>query len=56
MRVLKKKNPVGEKEWMDNFEPGEHTIESISGNVGQTFYTLSNGKKLICNDIVRMRN
>jgi hypothetical protein len=56
VRVLKKKNPVGEKEWMDNFKPGEHTITSISENVGQKFYTLSNGKELIRSDIVRMKS
>ena len=41
---------------MDNFKPGEHTIESISENFGQKFYMLSNGKELIRSDIVRMKN
>ena len=54
VRVLKKKNPVGEKEWMDNFKPGERTIESISENFGQKFYMLSNDKELIRADIVKM--
>jgi hypothetical protein len=41
---------------MDNFKPGEHTIESISTHFGQKFYTLSNGKELIRSDIARMKN
>ena len=56
VRVLKKKNPVGEKEWMDNFKRGERTIESISEGFGHKFYKLSDGKELIRNDIVRMKN
>ena len=47
---------VGDKEWMDQFKKGEHTVESISENFGQKFYKLSDGKEYICSDIVRMKN
>ena len=56
VRVLKKKNPVGEKEFMDNFKPGEFTVESIRESFGQKFYKLSNDKEYIRSDIVRMKN
>ena len=55
VRILKNRNPVGEKEWMERFKKGEHTVESISGNVGQKFYMLSNGQELIRSDIVKMK-
>lgn len=56
VRILKKKNPVGEKEFMDNFKPGEFTVESMNENFGQKFYKLSNGMEYIRSDIVRMKN
>jgi hypothetical protein len=56
VRILRKKNTIGEKEFMDNFKPREHTVESISENFGQKFYKLSNGKELLCSEIVRMKN
>ncbi len=55
VRILRKKNPVGEKEFMDNLKPGEHCVESISENFGHKLYKLSNGKELIRSDIVRMK-
>ena len=56
MRILKKKNPVGEKEWMDNFQPGEYIVLAISENFGQKFYKIDNEKECIRSDIVRMEN
>ena len=56
VRILKNRNPVGEKEWMERFKKGEHTVESISENFGQKFYMLSNGQELIRSDIVKMKN
>ena len=54
VRILKNRNPVGEKEWMERFKQGEHTVESISENFGQKFDMLSNGQELIRSDIVKM--
>ena len=56
MKILKKKNPVGEKEFMTNFKKGEHAIESISENFGQKFYKLSDSREYIRSDIVLMKN
>ena len=56
VRVLKKKNPVGEKEFMDKFKPGEFTVESRRESFGQKFYKLSNDKEYIRSNIVRMKN
>ena len=56
VRVLKKKNPVGEKEFMTNFKKGEHTVESISENFGQKLYKLSDSRENIRSDIVLMKN
>ncbi len=44
VKVLRKYKAVGDKEFMDQFQRGEHTVESISENVGQKFYKLSDGK------------
>ncbi len=41
---------------MDQFKRGEHTVESISENLGQKFYKLSDGKEYIYRGIVRMKN
>ena len=56
VKIIKKKNPVGEKEFMTNFKKGEHTVESISENFGQKFYKLSDGREYIRSDIVLMKN
>ncbi len=32
---------VDDKEFMEQFEAGKHTVESISDNFGQKFYVLS---------------
>ena len=56
VKVLRKHKAVGDKEFMDQFKKGEHTVESISENFGQKFYKLSDGKEYIRNDIVRMKN
>ena len=56
VRIIKKKNPVGEKEFMTNFKKGEHKVESINENFGQKFYKLSDGREYIRSDIVLMKN
>jgi len=46
VRVSRKKKAVGDKEYMGNFRAGTHTVESISTNFGQKFYTLSDKREL----------
>jgi hypothetical protein len=47
VRNLKKKKVVGDKEFMEQFEVGKHNVESISENVGQKFYMLSDNREYI---------
>ena len=47
VKVLRKHKAVGDKEFMDQFKRGEHTVESISGNFGQKFYKLSDGREYL---------
>ena len=54
VKLLRKKKAVGDKEWMSNFKAGEHTVVSISENLGQKFYKLSDGREYIRSDIVKM--
>ena len=56
VKVLRKHKAVGDKEFMDQFKRGEHTVESMSENFGQKFHKLSDGKEYIGTDIVRMKN
>ncbi len=56
VRVLKKKKVVGDKEFMEQFKAGKHKAESISENVGQKFYMLSDKREYIRSDIVEMIN
>ena len=56
VRTLKKKEAARDKEWMEQFKKGEHTVESISENVGQKFYKLGDTKEHIRSDIVIMKN
>ncbi len=55
VRTLKKKK-LGAKEFMDAFKPGKHKVESISENVGQKFYMLSDKREYIRSDLVKMIN
>ena len=55
VKVLRKHKAVGDKEFMDQFKKGEHTVESISENFGHKFYKLSDGKEYIRSDIVKMK-
>jgi hypothetical protein len=55
VRILKK-NKLGDKVFIDKFTPGKHKVESISANVGQKFYMLSDRKEYIRSDIVKMLN
>ena len=41
---------------MDKFKPGKHKVESISENVGQKVYMLSDKREYIRSDIVKMIN
>jgi hypothetical protein len=41
---------------MEQVKPGNHKVESISENVGQKFYMLSDRKEYIRSDIVKMIN
>ena len=54
--ILKKKKVVGDKEFMEQFKAGKHTVESISENFGQKFYLLSDKREYIRSDIVKMIN
>ena len=56
VRILKKKKVVGDKEFMEQFKPGKHKVESISENVGQEFYALSAKREYIRSDIVKVIN
>jgi hypothetical protein len=56
VRILKKKKVVGDKEFMEQFKQGKHKVESISENVGQKFYMLSDKREHIRSDIVKMIN
>ncbi len=53
---MKKKKVVGDKEFMEQFKAGKHTVESISDNVGHKFYLLSDKREYIRSDVVRMIN
>ena len=55
MRILKKKK-LGDKDFMDKFKAGKHKVESISENVGQKFFMLSDTREHIRSDIVKMIN
>ena len=50
--LLKKKS--GHKEFQDAFKPGNQKVESISENLGQKFYTLSDKREYIRSDLVKM--
>lgn len=54
VKILRKKKAVGDKEWMSNFKPGDRTVESISENFGQKFYSLSDKMEYIRSDIVKV--
>ena len=53
VRILKKKKVVGDKEFMEQFKAGKHKVESISENVGQKFYMLSDKREYIRSGIVK---
>ena len=55
VRTLKKKK-LGDKEFMDAIKPGKHKVESISENLGQKFYKLSDKREYIRSDFVKMLN
>ena len=54
VRILRKKKQVGDKEWMSNFKEGDHKVASISENLGQKFYRLTDGREYLRADIVKM--
>ena len=54
VRILRKKKLLGDKEWMSSFKEGEHKVVSISENLGQTFYKLSENREQIRADIVKI--
>ncbi len=56
IRILKKTKAVGDKEFMSLFKAGKHIVQSISENLGQKFYLLSDKREYIRSDIVRMIN
>ena len=56
VRILKKKKVVGDKEFMEQFKPGTHKVDSISENCGQKFYASSDKREYIRRDIVKMIN
>jgi hypothetical protein len=56
VRILRKKDRVGDKEYMSNFKTGEQTVESISESFGQKFFRLSDKREYIRSDIVKMKN
>ena len=43
VKVLRKHKAVGDKEFMDQFKRGEHTVESISENFGHLQAVRSEG-------------
>ncbi len=53
VRTLQNKK-LGDNDFMDKFKPGKHKVESISENVGQKCYMLSDRKEYIRSDIVKM--
>ena len=53
VRLFRKKKQVGDVQWMSNFKPGVRKVESISENVGQKFYMLSDGIEYVRSDIVK---
>ena len=54
VRILRKKKQVGDKEWMSNFKEGDHKVASVSENLGQKFYRLTDGREYLRADIVKM--
>ena len=54
--ILKKKKVVGDKEFMEQFKAGKHKVESVSANVGQKFYMLSDKREYIRSDLVKTLN
>ena len=55
VRMLLKKK-LGHKEFQDAFKPGKQKVESISENLGQKFYKLSDKREYIRSDLVKMLN
>ena len=55
VRMLLKKK-LGHKEVQDAFKPGKQKVESISENLGQKFYKLSDRREYIRSDLVKMIN
>ena len=50
------KQKLGHKEFQDAFKPGKQKVESISENLGQKFYKLSDRREYIRSDLVKMIN
>ena len=53
VRIVRQKK-LGDKEHMNNFRAGTYEVVSISENLGQKYYKLSDGKEYIRSDIVKM--
>ena len=54
VRILRKRKQVGDKEWMSDFKEGDHKVASVSENLRQKFYRLTDGREYLRADIIKM--